>query len=200
MTTANATSNHGLLLTHTEDNSANIANLVVGSTTAAANQSDITVNNAETVNITSQGAANTVTDLQATDMVTLNITAGKGLILDADSTGTYSVLTTIDASASTAAVNFAGTSGSQTAHAAQIMKMVGRIVLFDSSTPQGLTHIHMTALMWCVRCAARLQHMVAHRACRDIAAEILHSALSMRSRLRTAPGGQNLNGGSRPCK
>ena len=111
MTTANTTSNHGLLLTHTEDNSANIANLVVGSTTAAANQSDITVNNAETVNITSQGAANTVTDLQATDMVTLNITAGKALTLDADSTGTYSVLTTINASASTAAVNFAGTSG-----------------------------------------------------------------------------------------
>ena len=66
-------------------------------------------------------------------------------------------------------------------------------MFFDLSTPQGLTHIHMTALMRCVRCAARLQHMVAHRACRDIAAEILHSALSMRSRLRTAPGGQNLN-------
>ena len=77
--------------------------------------------------------------------------------------------------------NFAGPFSA--AHAAQIMKMVGRTVFFDSSTPQGLTHIHMTALMRCVRCAARLQHMVAHRACRDIAAEIMHSALSMRSRL-----------------
>ena len=50
-----------------------------------------------------------------------------------------------------------------------------------------------------MRCS-RLQHMVVHRVCRDITAEILHSALSMRSRLRTAPGGQTLNGGSRPCK
>ena len=55
--------------------------------------------------------------------------------------------------------------------------------LFDSRTPQGITHIHRTALMRCVWCAAQSEHMVSLRACRDIVACIIHSALSMRSRL-----------------
>ena len=56
-------------------------------------------------------------------------------------------------------------------------------VLFDLRMPQGLTHIHRTALMRCVRCAAHSEHMVSLRACRDIVAYIIHSVLSMRSRL-----------------
>ena len=111
ITTANATNGDGLTLTAALDTDTNVASIVVGSTTAAADQGDIIANNAETLTLTSQGAANTITDLAATDLVTLNIVANKALDIDLNSTGTFSSLTTIDASTSAAAVRFATTNG-----------------------------------------------------------------------------------------
>ena len=50
-------------------------------------------------------------------------------------------------------------------------------LIFDLSMPQGLSHIHMTALLRCVQCAACSEHMVAFRTCMDIVADIIHSGL-----------------------
>ena len=111
ITTANATNGDGLTLTAALDTDTNVASIVVGSTTAAAGQGDIIANNVETLTLTSQGAANTITDLAATDLVTLNIVANKALDIDLNSTGTFSSLTTIDASTSAAAVRFATSIG-----------------------------------------------------------------------------------------
>jgi len=74
-----------------------------GSTAAAGTIAALTVSNAETVNLTSQGGANTVTTLTAGAATKLNITASKALTI---TTLTASALKTVDASASSAAVTF----------------------------------------------------------------------------------------------
>lgn len=65
----------------------------------------------ETVNLTSQGAANTVASLTSGDLTTLNITASKALTVSAI---TAAALKTVDASTSTVGVVFPATSVSST--------------------------------------------------------------------------------------
>lgn len=95
------------------DTTADSISGVLGNTRTAAGVTVATLNldDYETVALNSVGGANVITDLTAGDLKTLTITGVKALTIDANSTGTWSNLTKIDASAATADINFAGTSG-----------------------------------------------------------------------------------------
>jgi Ca2+-binding RTX toxin-like protein len=95
------------------DTTADSISGVLGNTRTAAGVTVATLDldDYETVTLNSVGGANVVTNLTAGDLKTLTITGDKALTIDANSTGTWSNLTKIDASAATANINFAGTSG-----------------------------------------------------------------------------------------
>lgn len=89
------------LLTNT---TADTTSVTLGTATAAAGSvTAVTVANAETVNLTSQGGANTIGTLTASSATKLNINAAKALTI---TTLTAAALKNVDASASAAAVTF----------------------------------------------------------------------------------------------
>ena len=64
----------------------------------------MTIDDAETLTITSSGGANTITDLNATDLSTLTLKGGKALTIT-DAIDGSTTVATVDASAMTAAVD-----------------------------------------------------------------------------------------------
>jgi Ca2+-binding RTX toxin-like protein len=110
--------------------------VIAGSSTAGTTVDVLNLDNFETISITSRGTANTVTDLTATSLKTLNISGSQAITIDDNSSGTWSSLTSVNASAATANVNFAGTSGGLD-RAATVIGGSGNDTFIGSSTASG---------------------------------------------------------------
>ncbi len=78
--------------------------VTLGTATAAVTVDVLDLDNYETITLTSQGNANTITDLTASSLKTLNIAGEKAITIDSNSTGTWTALKTVDASKATANV------------------------------------------------------------------------------------------------
>ena len=78
--------------------------VALGTATAGVTVDVLDLDNYETITLSSGGAANTITDLTASSLKTLNIAGSKAITIDANGTGTWNALKTVDASTATADV------------------------------------------------------------------------------------------------
>lgn len=88
--------------------------VTLGTASAGVTVATLDLDNYETITLTSGGSTNTITDLTATSLKTLNIAGSKAIVIDANSTGTWNALKTVDASQATANVEFGSLDGAGT--------------------------------------------------------------------------------------
>ena len=134
VTALQVTGTEGIIASLAVNTSADSVTLTYGSSTAGATVAgQTTLNDYETINIVSQGAANGTGAFSATSATTLNVSGSKTLTLGAT---TATAITTIDASAMTA--NFVMTDNTS-AVASTITGGSGNDTLFGSSVVDSVT-------------------------------------------------------------